>query len=553
MTRIKLLAVALALVALGGVATQGAAVTAPVPAQAGNAGNAGPSGITVVDLAGPESATPGEEVTITATLNNPTDQLRTERLEFRFRGDVFDRTTVALEPGEATTVTVTLDTTDIKPGEYVYAVFTESGGAVDELTLSESFELDSLDAPTNVTVGDNVTVTATVSNPNGFTTTQPVEFRIGGAPLASEDVTLDAGGSTTVSFEFSTEGLDPGGYIHGVFTRDRGAFARLTAEAPAEPTVSVTFEDQTSDGTTVTVADVTLSDDGYVAIHDSSLLDGNVVGSVIGVSEYQEAGTYEDLNVTLFDVPGAEFNETELTENDTLIAMPHEETGNNTTYDFVATGGMEDGPFVADGQPVTDSAAVTVEPGDNMTDPNTTDPNATTEASVTFENQTSDGTTVAVANATLPDDGYVAIHDSSLLDGNVVGSVIGVSEYLENGTYEALNVMLFDVPGAEFNETELTENDTLIAMPHEETGDNTTYDFVRTNGTQDGPFVVDGDVVVDSGLVTVSTVAPPAGNDTTDNGTAGNGTAGNGTAGNGTAGNGTTGSGTAGNGTAGDT
>jgi len=539
MTRLKLLAIALVLVALGGAATQATAVQSPTLAQAGNGGDiggVGNQGVAVTGLTAPGSAPPGEEITVTATLSNPTDGLLTERVEFRFGGDVVDRSTVTLDAGETTTVTGSVNTTEVEPGDYVYAVFTDSGGAVGQLTVSESFTLDSLEAPSTATVGDTVTVNATVTNPNELTTTQPVEFRVTGIPVASQDVTLEADSSTTVSFELSTEGLDPGEYIHGAFTRDRGAFATLTLEAPAETSASVVFEDQTSDGTTVTVANATLPDDGYVAIHDSSLLDGEVVGSVIGVSEYREAGTYENLNVTLFDVAGAEFNETALTENDTLIAMPHEETGTNTVYDFVATDGMEDGPFLADGQPVTDSAAVTVEPG-----PNVTEPNATAQASVVFENQTSDGTTVTVANATLPDDGYVAIHDSSLLDGEVVGSVIGVSEYQEAGTYENLTVTLFGVPGAEFNETVLTENDTLVAMPHEETDNNTVYDFVATDGMEDGPFLVDGEPVVDSGLVTIATAAPPA-----DNGTAGNGTAGNGTADDGAADDDGAGNGTAG-------
>ena len=374
MTRLKLLAIALVLVALGGAATQATAVQSPTLAQAGNGGDiggVGNQGVAVTGLTAPGSAPPGEEITVTATLSNPTDGLLTERVEFRFGGDVVDRSTVTLDAGETTTVTGSVNTTEVEPGDYVYAVFTDSGGAVGQLTVSESFTLGSLEAPSTATVGDTVTVNATVTNPNEFTTTQPVEFRVTGIPVASQDVTLEAGSSTTVSFELSTEGLDPGEYIHGAFTRDRGAFATLTLEAPAETSASVVFEDQTSDGTTVTVANATLPDDGYVAIHDSSLLDGEVVGSVIGVSEYREAGTYENLNVTLFDVAGAEFNETALTENDTLIAMPHEETGTNTVYDFVATDGMEDGPFLVDGEPVVDSGLVTIAtaapPADNGT------------------------------------------------------------------------------------------------------------------------------------------------------------------------------------------
>jgi hypothetical protein len=61
-------------------------------------------------------------------------------------------------------------------------------------------------------------------------------------------------------------------------------------------------------------------------------------------------------------------------------------------------------------------------------------------------------------------------------------------------------------------------------MPHEETGSNTAYDFVATNGTEDGPFLVDGQPVVDSGLVTLTAPSEPP----VDNGTDGNGTPANG-------------------------
>jgi rubrerythrin len=103
----------------------------------------------------------------------------------------------------------------------------------------------------------------------------------------------------------------------------------------------------------------------------------------------------------------------------------------------------------------------------------------------------------------LPEDGYVAIHDSSLLDGAVLDSVIGVSEYLEAGTYEDLNVHLFDVRGADFDAETLEEDQTLIAMPHKETSGNETYDFVASGGEEDGPFTEDGEAVVDDGMVTV--------------------------------------------------
>jgi hypothetical protein len=41
--------------------------------------------------------------------------------------------------------------------------------------------------------------------------------------------------------------------------------------------------------------------------------------------------------------------------------MPHQETNDNETYDFVATDGQEDGAYVENGSAVTDAANVTVE------------------------------------------------------------------------------------------------------------------------------------------------------------------------------------------------
>jgi acyl dehydratase len=137
---------------------------------------------------------------------------------------------------------------------------------------------------------------------------------------------------------------------------------RQQVETPIDAGATVAFSDQTTDGTSVTVDSVNVSDGGFVVIHDDSLLDGDVTGSVIGVSEYLEPGENENVTVTLFDgVPGATFNRTELSGNETLIAMPHRDTNANETYDFVATNGSADGPYAANGTAVTSTANVTVE------------------------------------------------------------------------------------------------------------------------------------------------------------------------------------------------
>ena len=136
----------------------------------------------------------------------------------------------------------------------------------------------------------------------------------------------------------------------------------IVSEEDAPEMASATFEDQSSDGSTITVASAALPDGGFVAIHDSSLLDGNVAGSVIGVSDAYDAGTAMDVEIPLYSaVPGGDYDQSSLQEDQTLIAMPHLDTNGNGTYDFLTSGGEEDGPYTQDGEAVVDDASITVE------------------------------------------------------------------------------------------------------------------------------------------------------------------------------------------------
>ena len=49
-----------------------------------------------------------------------------------------------------------------------------------------------------------------------------------------------------------------------------------------------------------------------------------------------------------------------LKDDQTLIAMPHKETSGNETYNFVSSGGKQDGPYTENGEAVVDDGKVTV-------------------------------------------------------------------------------------------------------------------------------------------------------------------------------------------------
>ena len=73
--------------------------------------------------------------------------------------------------------------------------------------------------------------------------------------------------------------------------------------------------------------------------------------------------------------------------------------------------------------------------------------------------------------------------------------MLGTSEYLENGTSTDVTVTL---------NTTLNETQTVIAMPHQDTNDNQQYDFVTSEGAEDGPYTGADGAVVASATYNVS-------------------------------------------------
>jgi PGF-CTERM protein len=274
----------------------------------------------------------------------------------------------------------------------------------------------------------------------------------------------DTNGDRTYSFVAS------GGEADGPSTNEDGDIVIDSASITTSATVSMS--DQSTDGSSVLVDRVELSEGGFVAMHDSTLLDGAVFDSVVGVSDYLGAGVHEDLRVELDD---------EQTSEVTLIPMPHTDTNDNQEYDFVTSEGAEDGPYAdGNGDPVVDTATVTL----------------SDQATVSMETTNTGGHFVSVDEAYLPNGGFVTIHDSTVLDGAVFDSIRGSSEYLEPGTHTNIHITL-DEP--------LEESETLVPMAHQDTNDNREYDFPETEGSEDGPSTTgSGDPVVDTARATVS-------------------------------------------------
>ena len=103
--------------------------------------------------------------------------------------------------------------------------------------------------------------------------------------------------------------------------------------------------------------------------------------------------------------------------------------------------------------------------------------------SVTFDDQSSSGRTVLVQSATVPEQGFVAIYDSSR-SGNETDQIIGASYLLQPGTSDNIRIRL-DRP--------LAESKSLTAVVHTDSNGNGEFDYVSSGGEADAPLTPEGD------------------------------------------------------------
>jgi len=259
------------------------------------------------------------------------------------------------------------------------------------------------------------------------------------------------------------EFVSSNGQADGPYTADGSP---VVDPATVQASATVRFGTQQTDGTTVVLDRVELAAGGFVAVHNGSLMQGKPKQSVVGHSTYLSPGVHRNVRIAL-SAP--------ISENQTLVAMPHRDTNGNRQFDFVS--GSADAPYTHGMAPVTDPARVTV----------------SNQSTVRLGPQPTGGNRVVVRSVFLPDGGFIAVHDANLTKGEPRQSVVGHSSYLRPGLHRNVPVTL-DEP--------VSEDQTLVAMPHHDTNGNRQFDFV--SGSGDAPYTKGGAPVTDAANVTVS-------------------------------------------------
>lgn len=142
---------------------------------------------------------------------------------------------------------------------------------------------------------------------------------------------------------------------NGTPVRDRAYIVIPPEERPTN--ASVVLTNQTTNGTTITVASVTLPDGGYVGILQGTYNESNATERVIGATEYLEPGTYQNVTIAI----GATVQNGSAIATGPVSAVVYTDSDGDRQFQYVPSGGVEDQPYTENGTTVAASAFVTVE------------------------------------------------------------------------------------------------------------------------------------------------------------------------------------------------
>lgn len=217
-------------------------------------------GVEVTSTTSP--VTEGGTLRVDARITNTGDETGTAEVALAVAGTDRDATSVSLEGGASTGVTLAWQTGSGDAGDYTATVRTgdDSGSApvrVRERTDPAYFDvqIDSTSSP--VTEGDVLAVTATVTNTGEESDTQQVTLDVGDAEVAARRVTVGADDTRTLTLRWETSRGDAGQYTAAVGTDDATDRASVAVQpAPDPPDFAVSIDGTSSPVTTGEPIDV---------------------------------------------------------------------------------------------------------------------------------------------------------------------------------------------------------------------------------------------------------------------------------------------------------
>jgi len=245
-----------------------------------------------------------ETLDVTATVENTGDLADTQSITLTV-GSVTDDTTVSLDGGESTTVTLSWDTQPGDAGEHTATVASDNDTSSTGVLVEQpaSFDVAITDTNSPVVAGEALNVTATIENTGDRSDTQSIDLRIGDQPVDDTTVSLDGGETTSVTLSWDTGPGDAGNYTATVASDDDADAADVRVLQPAEFTVDI--EETNAPIVGGEPLDVTATIENVGEVSGTETVDLTVGGQVIDeVTVTLDGGDSETVTLTWDTGPG---------------------------------------------------------------------------------------------------------------------------------------------------------------------------------------------------------------------------------------------------------
>ncbi|PSQ15073.1 hypothetical protein BRD00_15040 [Halobacteriales archaeon QS_8_69_26] len=174
-------------------------------------------------------------------VQNQGDLPDTQRVNFTVNGSVVDSTTLTLDGGGQSLVTLTWDTETGDAGEYIATFDTDNDSRQRNVSVLApgAFTVDVESTTSPVVEGEPLNVTVTVTNTGDTQDSQTLSVEVGGDVVDFTEVSLAGGESEVYELTWQTEGGDAGNYQANVTTENDTARTDVRVDSPSAFTATV--------------------------------------------------------------------------------------------------------------------------------------------------------------------------------------------------------------------------------------------------------------------------------------------------------------------------
>ena len=309
--------------------------------------------VTIVDA--PEQVEPAESFTLTVDVSNHGDVPGDGTVRVIQAGETVAEAERTLDGGDAATLEFELGAPDSGGTDVEYTVTTDTDEATVDVSIAESgaFSVALAESPDTVEPGELIAVTFEVRNVGDVSTAETLSFVVDGTVAAEEDLQLDGGETTTLTFDVDAPQVDTTLDLEG---RTATEVAETTVEVLAPAAVGVELESVPDEATVGSAFDigVTLTNQGDVTTE--SHLQVAVGGSVVAEETVELDGgaeaspTFDDVyTVSDGDTPEVSVTAETGDASDTAAVEVTQDATDDAGEDVTGDDGGETGTDDADG------------------------------------------------------------------------------------------------------------------------------------------------------------------------------------------------------------